>query len=68
LWVYGKASYRKRQNLVFVNKFVSEHNHPLQNIAALQEFSPISRKIPDNIMEEIRFYVQECHLGAMLKI
>ncbi|CAB4407838.1 unnamed protein product [Rhizophagus irregularis] len=28
------------------------------------EFSPALCKIPDNIMEEIQFYVQECHLGA----
>ncbi|CAB5360432.1 unnamed protein product [Rhizophagus irregularis] len=58
------ASYRKCQNLVFVNKFVSEHNHELQNGIDLQEFSPLLRKIPDNIVEEIQFYVQECHLGA----
>ncbi|CAB5390940.1 unnamed protein product [Rhizophagus irregularis] len=58
------AACRKRPNLVFINKFVSEHNHALHNVSALQEFSPISRKIPDNIMEEIQFYVQECHLGA----
>src|SRR6266496_3327759 len=51
-------------NLVFVNKFVSEHNHALQSTPALQEFSPALRKIPDNIMEEIQFYVQECYLGA----
>ncbi|CAG8740602.1 14937_t:CDS:2, partial [Rhizophagus irregularis] len=58
------ASYRKCQNLVFVNKFVSEHNHELQNGIDLQEFSPLLRKIPDNIVEEIQFYVQECHLEA----
>src|SRR6266498_2651293 len=58
------AAYRKCSNLVFVNKFVSEHNHALQSTPALQEFSPALRKIPDNIMEEIQFYVQECHLGA----
>src|SRR5204863_6920680 len=58
------AAYRKRPNLVFINKFVSEHNHLLQNVSALQEFSPVLCKIPDNIMEEIQFYVQECHLGA----
>ena len=58
------AAYRKHSNLVFINKFVNEHNHPLQNMTALQEFSPALRRIPDNIMEEIRFYVQECHLGA----
>ncbi|RGB38045.1 hypothetical protein C1646_812924 [Rhizophagus diaphanus] len=56
------ASYRKCQNLVFVNKFVNEHNHELQNGIDLQEFSPLLRKIPDNIIEEIQFYVQECHL------
>jgi len=32
------ASYRKRPNLVFINKFISDHNHPLQNSIALQEF------------------------------
>ena len=58
------AAYRKRPNLVFINKFVSEHSHALQNTITLQEFSPMSRKIPDNIMEEIQFYVQECHLGT----
>ena len=36
----------------------------IQNIALLQEFSPVSRKIPDNIINDIQFYVQECRLGA----
>ncbi|CAI2188346.1 7022_t:CDS:10 [Funneliformis geosporum] len=60
------AAYRKRSNLVFINKFVDEHNHALQSTIALQEFSPISRKIPDDIMKEIQFYVQECHLDATI--
>ena len=41
------AAYRKRSNLVFINKFVSEHNHASQSTSALQEFPPILRKIPD---------------------
>ncbi|CAB4442560.1 unnamed protein product [Rhizophagus irregularis] len=57
------GAYRKRPNLMFINKFVSEHNHALQSTPALQEFSPALCKIPDNIMEEIQFYVQECHLA-----
>ncbi|CAG8478562.1 8344_t:CDS:2 [Dentiscutata erythropus] len=36
----------------------------LQNQDSLQEFSPSLRKIPDHIMNEIQFYVQECQLGA----
>ncbi|CAG8651513.1 16024_t:CDS:2 [Gigaspora rosea] len=32
----------------------------------LQQFSRSSHKIPTNIKEEIRFYVQECHLGATI--
>ncbi|CAB4495652.1 unnamed protein product [Rhizophagus irregularis] len=51
------TSYRKCQNLVFVNKFVSEYNYELQNGIDLQEFSPLLRKLPDNIVEEIQFYV-----------
>ena len=58
------ASYRKRENLVFVNKFISEHNHTLQNDTVLQEFSPLLYRIPDDIMEKIQFYVQKCHLGT----
>ena len=48
------ASYQKRENLVFINKFVSE-----QNGTVLQEFSPLLRRISDNIMVEIQFYVRE---------
>ncbi|CAG8763319.1 20729_t:CDS:1, partial [Racocetra persica] len=58
------ASYCKSENLVFVNKFVNEHNHPLQNQDPLQEFSPALRRISDDIMNEIKFYVQECQLEA----
>ncbi|CAG8673470.1 24933_t:CDS:2, partial [Gigaspora rosea] len=57
------ASYRKRLNLVFVNKFFDEHNHALNDCKLLQ-LSPSLRKIPTHIRDEIRFYVQECHLGA----
>ncbi len=32
---------------MFINKFVSEHNHASQSTSALQEFSPILCKIPD---------------------
>ncbi|CAB4445989.1 unnamed protein product [Rhizophagus irregularis] len=56
------AVYHKRPNLVFINKFISEYNHALHNVSALQKFSPILRKIPNNIMKEIQFYVQEYHL------
>ncbi|CAG8833333.1 3478_t:CDS:2, partial [Cetraspora pellucida] len=31
---------------------------------SLQEFSPALHRIPDDIMNEIKFYVQECQLGA----
>ncbi|CAG8636487.1 8429_t:CDS:2, partial [Racocetra fulgida] len=58
------ASYCRSENLVFVNKFVSQHNHDLQNQDSLQEFSPALRKIPGQIMDEIQFYVQEYHIGA----
>ncbi|CAG8673814.1 32672_t:CDS:2 [Racocetra persica] len=40
------ASYRRSKNLVFVNKFVSQHNHNLQNQDSLQEFLPALYKIP----------------------
>lgn len=33
-------------------------------IYVLQKFSPASCKIPDNIIEEIQFYVQEYHLNV----
>ncbi|CAG8744599.1 18620_t:CDS:2, partial [Rhizophagus irregularis] len=58
------ASYRKCPNLVFVNKFIEEHNHVMNINKDLQQFTQSSHKIPDNIIKEIRFYVQECHLGA----
>lgn len=58
------ASYRKRLNLVFVNKFVDEHNHALNDCKLLQ-LSPSLQKIPTHIRDEIRFYVQECHLGQL---
>ncbi|CAG8787153.1 20129_t:CDS:2 [Gigaspora margarita] len=55
------ASYRKCLNLVFVNKFVDEHNHALNDCKLLQ-LSPSLRKIPTHIRDKIRFYVQEYHL------
>lgn len=58
------ASYRKKSNLVFINKFIEEHNHTLNSCELLQQFAPSLRKIPINIREEIQFYVQDCHLGA----
>ncbi|CAB5377005.1 unnamed protein product [Rhizophagus irregularis] len=58
------ASYRKCPNLVFVNKFIEEHNHVMNINKDLQQFTQSSHKIPDNIIKEIRFYVQECHLDA----
>ena len=51
------ALYRKLSNMVFVNKFVENHNHALNNTKNLQQFSLSLCKIPDNIIEEIRFYV-----------
>ncbi|CAI2192189.1 14823_t:CDS:2 [Funneliformis geosporum] len=59
------AAYCKCLNLVFINKFFNEHNHTLQSTIDLQEFSPISCKIPDDIMKEIQFYVQECHFAVV---
>ncbi|CAI2198655.1 1445_t:CDS:2, partial [Funneliformis geosporum] len=50
--------YCKLSNLVFINKFVSDHNYALQDMTLFQEFSPVIQKIPDNIMEEIQFYVK----------
>ena len=60
------AVYRKHLNLVFINKFVSKHNYALHNVSAFQEFLLILCKIPDNIMEEIQFYIQECHLDTFV--
>src|SRR5581483_6695805 len=58
------ASYRKRANLVYINKFIEEHNHPLSDSELLQQFAPSLRKITTDVKEEIKFFVQECHLGA----
>ncbi|CAG8610979.1 9589_t:CDS:2, partial [Cetraspora pellucida] len=58
------ASYRKRMNLVFVNKFTKDYNHVLNKEELHLQFSLSLCKVPDNIKEEIRFYVQECQLGA----
>ncbi|CAG8788748.1 3323_t:CDS:2, partial [Gigaspora rosea] len=60
------AAYRKRLNLVFVNKFIEKHNHELSDSKMHQQFLPHLRKIPTNIKDEIQFYVQECHFGAHL--
>ncbi|CAI2194070.1 8045_t:CDS:2 [Funneliformis geosporum] len=57
--------YCKLSNLVFINKFVSDHNYALQDMTLFQEFSPVIQKIPDNIMEEIQFYVKECNLELL---
>ncbi|CAG8738036.1 5070_t:CDS:2, partial [Racocetra fulgida] len=61
------TTYRKCTDLVYVNKFTEEHSHKLNNSELIQQFSPLSRKIPTNIKEKIRFYVQECQLGATLQ-
>ncbi|CAG8558431.1 14525_t:CDS:2 [Cetraspora pellucida] len=58
------ASYQKHMNLVFVNKFTEDHNHVLNKEELHLQFSLSLRKVPDNIKEEFRFYVQECQLGA----
>ncbi|CAB5181662.1 unnamed protein product [Rhizophagus irregularis] len=61
--VWARKTYKCHYGGKYIPK-KNEHNHELQNGIDLQEFSPLLCKIPDNIVEEIQFYVQECHLGA----
>ncbi|PKY60844.1 hypothetical protein RhiirA4_485019 [Rhizophagus irregularis] len=58
------TSYQKYPNLVFINKFVEEHNHTLNSQELLHQFAPSLRKIPVDVKEEIHFLVQDCQLGA----
>ncbi|CAG8517271.1 10549_t:CDS:1 [Scutellospora calospora] len=58
------ASYQKHINLVFVNKFTEDHNYVLNEEELHLQFLLSLHKIPDNIKEEIQFYVQECQLES----